>query len=50
MIETPVVSRRSLSEGAEGPLLIDEYDSTVVIPPGVRAHLDEQGNIVMENP
>ena len=48
MLDTPVAPRRALSEGVEGPLLIDEYDSTTVIPPGVRAHLDEQGNIVME--
>ncbi|MSS72749.1 MAG: hydantoinase/oxoprolinase family protein [Candidatus Latescibacteria bacterium] len=47
-LDTPVAPRRALSEAVEGPLLIDEYDSTTVIPPGVRARLDEDGNIVME--
>ncbi|OGG48990.1 MAG: hypothetical protein A3F84_14230 [Candidatus Handelsmanbacteria bacterium RIFCSPLOWO2_12_FULL_64_10] len=47
-LDTPVAPRRALSEVVEGPLLVDEYDSTTVIPPGVRARLDEQGNIVME--
>ncbi len=32
----------------EGPLLIDEYDSTIVVPPDVRAHVDEHNNLVME--
>lgn len=47
-LDAPVALRRALSEGVEGPLLIDEYDSTTVIPPGVRARLDDDGNIVME--
>lgn len=46
-IETPVVARPALREGAVGPLLIDEYDSTIVVPPGMRARLDEQGNVVI---
>jgi N-methylhydantoinase A len=48
MVETPVVSRTDLAGGREGPLLVDEYDSTTVAPPGMRAWLDEQGQIVME--
>ncbi|MCZ6677155.1 MAG: hydantoinase/oxoprolinase family protein [Candidatus Poribacteria bacterium] len=47
-IETPVVARRNLSgNDTTGPLLIDEYDSTIVVPPDMRVHLDDQGNIVM---
>jgi 5-oxoprolinase (ATP-hydrolysing)/N-methylhydantoinase A len=34
-IETPVVSRDELGEEPRpGPLLVDEYDTTVVVPPG----------------
>jgi 5-oxoprolinase (ATP-hydrolysing) len=36
-IETPVLSREGIpedGEGLSGPLLVDEYDTTVVVPPG----------------
>jgi N-methylhydantoinase A len=46
--ETPIVTRRDLKSELRGPLLVDEYDSTIVIPPDASAHLDEFGNIVME--
>jgi N-methylhydantoinase A len=46
-IETPVVLRSALAPGMEGPLLVDEYDSTTVVPPGMRAELDELGSIVL---
>ena len=49
-VSTPVVSRCDLAEAAEGPLLIDEYDSTTVVPPGVRVHGDDYGNIVIQLP
>ena len=45
---TPVVSRSSLADGAAGPLVVEEYDSTTVVPPGWEAALDEMGNIVLE--
>ena len=47
-IDTPVVARTSLQGGARGPLLIDEYDSTIVVPPGIRVWLDDLQNVVME--
>ena len=47
-IDTPVVARASLHGGTTGPLLIDEYDSTVVVPPAPRVWLDDRQNIVME--
>jgi N-methylhydantoinase A len=47
-IETPILARADLATGRAGPLLIDEYDSTAVVPPGMRAWLDEQNQIVME--
>ena len=47
-INTPVISRHDLGEeGTTGPLLIDEYDSTIVVPPDYRGHLDSDGNILM---
>ena len=45
LIDTPVLTRRDLIESVAGPLLIDEYDSTIVVPPGMQARLDAQGNI-----
>ena len=47
-INTPVHRRRDLQEPTQGPLLIDEYDSTIVVPPDMRAHLDEHLNIRLE--
>ncbi len=47
-VQTPVVCRSDLLQQTEGPLLIDEYDTTIVVPPNVRVHCDEQGNIVMD--
>ena len=45
-IETPVMGRSDLSaHAAQGPLLIDEYDSTTVIPPHCTARLDALNNI-----
>jgi N-methylhydantoinase A len=32
----------------QGPLLIDEYDSTTVVPPDAQVHRDELENIVVE--
>lgn len=47
-IDTPVISRHDLGdEGTTGPLLIDEYDSTIVVPPDYRGYLDSEGNIRM---
>ncbi|MDE2756305.1 MAG: hydantoinase/oxoprolinase family protein, partial [Acidobacteriota bacterium] len=47
-IDAPVVTRTSLREVNQGPLLIDEYDSTVVVPPDARVRLDDLQNVVME--
>lgn len=46
LVETPVLSRADLdTQPREGPLLIDEYDSTTVVPPACRAWLDVYGSI-----
>jgi N-methylhydantoinase A len=45
-LRTPVVRRADLTQGAlPGPLIIEEYDATCIVPPGWRATLDAFGNI-----
>jgi N-methylhydantoinase A len=48
-IATPVVDRADLDhEPRPGPLIIEEYEGTSVVPPGATASLDKAGNIVIE--
>jgi N-methylhydantoinase A len=47
-IETPVLRRSDLAGARSGPLIVEEYDATCVVPPGWRAQLDTGGNIVIE--
>jgi N-methylhydantoinase A len=47
-IETPVMRRSDLSQAKKGPLIVEEYDATCVVPPGAKAQLDAGGNIVIE--
>ena len=47
-IDTPVVRRSDLASAKKGPLVVEEYDSTCVVPPGARAELDAAGNILIE--
>ncbi len=51
-IETPVYHRADLPAGAEfeGPAVIEQLDSTTVVPPGVTAAIDEWLNIRMTLP
>ena len=48
--ETPVYAREDLPAGVrfEGPAVIDQLDTTTLVPPGVKAEVDEYLNIVME--
>ena len=46
-IDTPVVARAALASGGEGPCIVEEYDSTCLVPPGVRAAVDARGNLVL---
>jgi N-methylhydantoinase A len=47
---TNVYDRYSLQPGAklQGPAIVEERESTVVIGPGARAHIDEYLNLVVE--
>jgi N-methylhydantoinase A len=47
-LDTPVLRRSDLAEHRTGPLIIEEYDATCVVPPGARAELDAGGNILIE--
>jgi N-methylhydantoinase A len=44
---TPVIGRADLASAKRGPLVVEEYDSTCVVPPGWSAALDAQGNMVL---
>jgi len=48
-IDTRVVDRGGLTDSpAEGPLIIEEYDSTTVVPPRWKASVDSWRNIILE--
>ena len=45
----PLMDRLDLTESwADGPMILEEYDSTTVVPPGWRASLDPLKNVVLE--
>jgi N-methylhydantoinase A len=48
-LDTPLYVRDDLAAGArlEGPAVVDQLDSTTVVPPGWRAEVDEWLNIRM---
>ena len=47
---TPVIGRGGLTSSiTPGPLIIEEYDSTTLVPPDTSVHIDETGNIIMIN-
>ncbi len=44
-----LLRREDLSdEGRAGPLIVEEYDATLVVPPGAVAFRDPAGNLVVE--
>lgn len=48
LLETPVIDRRGLSETPhQGPLIIEEYEGTTIVPPDGSALRDPFGNIVI---
>jgi N-methylhydantoinase A len=49
LLTTPIVARADLGSALRpGPLLVDEYDATTLVPPGAAARLDAHGNILIE--
>ncbi len=45
---TPVLGRTHVGEGTAGPAVVEEYDTTIVVPPGWTAGLLEDGDVIME--
>ena len=49
MHETPVIGRGALSATPrEGPLILEAYEDTAVVPPGCRVSLDRLGNVIID--
>lgn len=50
--DTAFYDRSLLGAGQqfEGPCIVEQYDSTVVVPPGFTGRIDEAGNIVINCP
>jgi N-methylhydantoinase A len=48
LIDTPVIGREALDTPPRpGPLIIEEYEGTTVVPPQALAARDNFGNIVV---
>ena len=49
-VSTPVFERALLSPGEllEGPAIIEQMDSTTIVPPGFTATVDNESNLVLE--
>lgn len=45
--ETPVYRRADIGTGVAGPCIVDEIDTTCVVPPDASVRLDGYGNLVM---
>lgn len=47
--ETQLVPRAAITEvPRQGPLIIESYDTTIVVPPGATARTDKIGNIIID--
>ncbi|MBV6273117.1 hydantoinase/oxoprolinase family protein [Alcaligenaceae bacterium CGII-47] len=49
LMSVPVLKRADLSVAQEGPFIVEEYDSTTVVPPGWSARLQDMGTICLES-
>ena len=50
LAETPVYDRYRLGPGAafDGPAIVEERESTLIVGPGGRCHVDDQWNLIVE--
>src|SRR5262249_25566810 len=49
LLETVVISRGDVGHTArKGPLIVEEYDATTVVPPGWSIHRDSRDNLLIE--
>jgi len=47
--QTPILRRADVvGKSTAGPLIVEEFDTTVVVPPGWQAEVDAYGNIVLK--
>jgi N-methylhydantoinase A len=49
-LDAQILNRRDLREPRSGPCIVEEYDATCVVPPGMTASLDHFGNIAIDLP
>lgn len=50
-VDTPIIDRANLSESSrQGPLVIEEYEGTTIVPPDCAVCLDLKGNILITVP
>ena len=48
-LDTPIlIDRAELKAARQGPLIIEEYDATAIVPPGATASLDRYGNVLID--
>jgi len=48
-VSAPVLTRSQLAaDSREGPLIVEEYDTTTVVPPGCSIRVDEWNNMIIE--
>ncbi len=47
-VDTPVTDRAGLADTLAGPLIVQEYDATCLVPPGMSARVDDFGNIRLD--
>ena len=43
-----MLARADLATPRQGPVIIEEYDATSLVPPGATARLDGYGNIIID--
>jgi N-methylhydantoinase A len=48
LVDAPMLSRDDLADAIRGPAIIEEYDTTIIIPAGYRAMTDAQGNVLID--
>ena len=48
LMDTPVLGRAALAKRMQGPLIVEEFDATCIVPPGASAELDAHGNILID--
>ena len=48
-VETPIVSRAAIGAAERaGPLIVEEFDATIVVPPQASIRRDDMGNLIVK--